>query len=55
MFYYSASFATREEAEAYAASVLASYPPEGYGTSLTVGENRDGTFLVSGSRLKSCD
>lgn len=49
------SFPTAAAAEAFASSYLADWPPCGYGTQLSTVATPDGTFIVTGSRLASCD
>ena len=49
------TFATREEADTFVANYLRSYHPCGYGTSLSVSATKDGKWLVTGSRYRSCD
>lgn len=49
------AFATKAEAEAWAASYKREYHPCGYGTTLDVKPCHDGTYVVQGYRFNSCD
>jgi len=54
MIYIRQEFETRKEAEDFMSAYLCSYHPCGYGTFLSIHE-KDGKFVVSGSRQSSCD
>jgi hypothetical protein len=49
------TFPTRQEAEIWAAGYKSSYHPAGYGTTLTIEEAPDGSWIVRGHRYSSCD
>jgi hypothetical protein len=53
--YYNETFATEEDAKAYKDSITRAYHPAGYGTSLEIIPEPDGTFRVKGMRYASCD
>lgn len=46
---------TRAEAEARQDWFFRAYHPAGYGTTLKIVENEDGTFTLAGYRYSSCD
>lgn len=50
----SPDFTSRELAGEWMAQYLRAYCPLGYGTRLSIDE-RDGFFIVTGSRYNSCD
>jgi hypothetical protein len=52
---YNASFPTLQAATEFVRATLWAYPTCGYDTQLTVVTTQDGTVLVTGSRLASCD
>jgi hypothetical protein len=46
---------TQEAAEKLKESIYQNYHPCGYGTSLSVYEDTEGKWIVSGHRYSSCD
>ena len=55
MITYSRVFASREAAVEFVRQINQAFPKEGYGTYLRITDLEDGTWLVTGSRLSSCD
>ena len=55
MITYSRVFASQEAAVEFVRQIHAAFPAAGYGTYLRITEKDDGTWLVTGSRLSSCD
>jgi len=54
MIYVKETFSTKADAEKYKENYLNAYHPCGYGTVLSIQE-KDGKFIVNGSRYSSCD
>lgn len=49
------TFKTKGDAQAFVADTLKRWPPDGYGTFLSILPNTGGGFLVTGYRSRSCD